>query len=175
MPRYDASNAECLVFSFKDGFLAKLAHDLKIKVSRFEINVADDRSSVEASFDATSLEVVCRRIDGRDDPGGLNKLELMTIHGNIKDDVLAAKKFPKITFRSTEVVASPDGGAKVKGDLTLHGQTRSISTDVKPEGGRLVTELRLHQPDFGIKPYSAALGALKVQADVVVRLSIPAG
>jgi hypothetical protein len=38
-----------------------------------------------------------------------------------------------------------------------------------------VSEVRVHQPDFGIKPYSAALGALKVQADVTVKVSAPAG
>jgi hypothetical protein len=32
----------------------------------------------------------------------------------------------------------------------------------------------LHQPDFGIRPYRAMLGALKVKAGVVVRASIPA-
>ncbi len=174
MPRYDAANAECLVFSFKDGFLAKLAHDLKLKVTRFEIDVADDRRSVNASFDAGSVEVVCRRVDGRDEPGSLNKLEVMTIHGNVRDDVLAAKKHPKITFRSTAVTEQPGGAYQVKGDLTLHGQTRSIAADVKPEGGKLVAEVRIHQPDFGIKPYNAALGALKVKPDVVVRVAIPA-
>ncbi len=175
MPRHDARSAECLVFSFKDGLLAKLAHDLKIKVGRFDIDVADDRRSVTASFDADSLEVVCRRVDGRDEPGALNRLELMQIHGNIRDDVLAAKKYPKITFRSTSVAEKGGGAYEVKGDLTLHGQTRAITAEVKPEGDRLVSEVHVHQPDFGIKPYSAALGALKVKAGVVVRISIPAG
>jgi len=32
---------------------------------------------------------------------------------------------------------------------------------------------RLHQPDFGIRPYSAMLGTLRVDADVVVRVVIP--
>ena len=39
--------------------------------------------------------------------------------------------------------------------------------------GRLVAEVRLHQPDFGITPYRALLGALRVRADVLVSLSIP--
>jgi hypothetical protein len=36
-----------------------------------------------------------------------------------------------------------------------------------------VAEIKLHQPDFGIKPFTAALGALKVKPDVVVRVSVP--
>jgi len=36
-----------------------------------------------------------------------------------------------------------------------------------------VAEVPIHQPDFGIKPYSAMLGALKVKPDLVVRCSVP--
>jgi hypothetical protein len=36
-----------------------------------------------------------------------------------------------------------------------------------------VAEVKIHQPDFGIKPYTAALGALKVKPDVLVRVSVP--
>jgi hypothetical protein len=45
---------------------------------------------------------------------------------------------------------------------------------VRREGERLATSVRLHQPDFGIAPYRAMLGALRVKADVVVRASVPA-
>jgi len=30
MPRYDQTQAECLVFTFKEGLLSKIAHDLKV-------------------------------------------------------------------------------------------------------------------------------------------------
>ena len=38
----------------------------------------------------------------------------------------------------------------------------------------LVAEVSLHQPDFGIKPYSAMLGTLRVKPDVTVVVSLPA-
>ncbi|MBW1758625.1 MAG: YceI family protein, partial [Deltaproteobacteria bacterium] len=59
------------------------------------------------------------------------------------------------------------------GTLQLYGKSRSIQTSVRATGGRWVAELKLHQPDFGIKPFSAALGALKVKPDVLVRVSVP--
>lgn len=173
MARYDASTAEVSVLSFKDGMLAKLAHDLKMKVGTFTIDVDDATKRITATLDARSVKVVCRRKDGRDEPGGLSSFEIGQIDGNIQNDVLEGKKHPDIKFASTSV--EPKGeGFTVRGDLTLHGKTKSISADVKKEGGRYVTEVRLHQPDFGIKPYSAALGALKVQADVIVQVSTPA-
>ena len=172
MARYDAGNSEVLVFSFKDGVLAKLAHDLKMKVGRFTITVDDATKKIEATFDATSVAVVCRCKDGRDEPGGLNMIETAAINSNIEKDVLESKKYGDIRFVSTSV--EPDGsGFRVTGDLTLHGKTKSIRASVAEKAGRWVTEVRLSQPDFGIKPYSAMMGALKVQADVLVTVSVP--
>lgn len=171
MARHDASNADVFVLSFKDGMLAKLAHDLKMKVERFQISVDDASKRIEASFDTRSVKVVCRRKDGVDDPSGLNALEVATIHSNIEKDVLDSKKFPEAKFVSTSVTEEGDG-FRIVGDLTLHGKTKSVSTVAKRSGDKLVAELRLHQPDFGIKPYSAMMGALKVQADVIVQVSV---
>ena len=52
MARYDAYNSECLLFSFKDGLLARLAHDLKLQVERFSIEVDDTAHQIKATFDA---------------------------------------------------------------------------------------------------------------------------
>ena len=67
MARYDAYNSECLIFAYKDGLLSKLAHDLKMQVERFSIEVNDDTHGIEASFDPSSIRVLCARVDGRDD------------------------------------------------------------------------------------------------------------
>jgi hypothetical protein len=53
--------------------------------------------------------------------------------------------------------------------------SRPLSATARREGERLVCAVRLSQPDFGIRPYKAFLGALKVQAEVRVELSLPAG
>ena len=173
MARYDASTADVHVLSFKDGVLAKLPHDLKMKVERFQISVHDATKRIEATFEAKSVKVAGRRKDGQHDPTGLNAIEVAAIHSNIEKDVLDSKKYPEIKFVSTSVTEEGEG-YRIVGDLTLHGKTKSISALVKRSGSRYVTELRLHQPDFGIKPYSAMMGALKVQPDVVISVSVPA-
>ncbi len=172
MARYDASTADVFIYSFKDGVLAKLAHDLKMKVGRFTLDVDDASKRIEASFDATTVKVVCRRKDGQDDAHGFNMIEEGTINSNLEKDVLESKKFPDIRFVSSSVTTEGDG-YRVQGDLTLHGKTRSIAATVRPQNGRWFTEVRIHQPDYGIKPYSAMMGALKVQADVIVAVSVP--
>jgi polyisoprenoid-binding protein YceI len=85
---------------------------------------------------------------------------------------LRIRKYPEIRFDSTNVVERGDGFA-VEGTLQIYGKSRTIQTSVRADGDRWVTELKLHQPDFGIKPFSAALGALKVKPDVMVRVSVP--
>lgn len=172
MARYDAYNSECLLFSYKDGLLAKLAHDLKLQVERFSIEVDDTTRQIKATFDPSSIQVVCARVEGRDDPSTLSSGDKKKIYDNVTKDVLRVRKFPEIRFDSTNVVERGEGFA-VEGTLQMHGKSRSIQTSVKADGDRWVTEVTVHQPDFGIKPFTAALGALKVKPDVTVRLSVP--
>ena len=49
-------------------------------------------------------------------------------------DFLDVKKFPKASFKSTKVVSTGDGTAKIHGDLTLHGVTKNIVIDAKQIG-----------------------------------------
>ena len=172
MARFDAYNSECLVFSFKDGLLARLAHDLKLQVERFSIEVDESTHQIKATFDPSSIRVVCAQVDGHDDPSTLSKGDKKKIYDNVTKDVLRIRKHPEIRFDSTNVVERGNGFA-VEGTLQMHGKSRNIQTSIRADGDRWVSELRLHQPDFGIKPYTAALGALKVKPDVVVRVSVP--
>lgn len=171
MPTFSDAEFECFVFTFKEGVLSAVAHDLKIRVGRGSITVGED--SVEATFDPKSLSVICARKDGRDSPGTLSGGDTKKIEGNIGKDVLHTKKHSEIRFASTAITRDGDR-ATITGDLTLHGKTKSITATATKVGGRWESEVRLHQPDFGIKPYSAMLGALKVQPTVTVKLSVPA-
>ena len=59
----------------------------------------------------------------------------------------------------------------MQGDLTLVGATRPIAFDlVVGDGGRLSGSTVITQSDWGIKPYSALFGALKVADEVEVAL-----
>lgn len=174
MPTYDASTAECLVFTFKEGLLSKIAHDLKIKVTNFQLEVDVDAGRVSAEFDAKSLQVVNAMKNGAEAPSSLSSGDKSKIGGQIIDDVLHANQHPTIRFASGSVAARADGGYDLSGDLTLHGITRPISIQTQRAGDRQVAELTLHQPDYGITPYKAMMGTLKVQADVKITLSVPA-
>lgn len=164
MPRYDASQAELLVFTFKEGILSAMAHDLKLRATTLELDASD--SHVRVKIDATSLRVVSPMKDGSETPGALPKMLYGEIEKNAAGDVLNAKKFPEIIFESTAITET-----QVSGKLTLHGTTKELTGK---RTAKNTAEFSFDQRDFGIKPYSAMLGTLKVKPEVTIRVTISA-
>jgi hypothetical protein len=173
MPTYAPPAARCDVFTFKEGLLSAVGHDVKLTVQRFTVTA--EGGAIEAAFEAGSLSVVAAMRDGVENPGALSDKDRRTIEGYVREDVLHSRRYPKITFRSESIGPDDDeeGAIRVEGELTLHGRTRTVAALVRREGDQWVTRLKLHQPDFGIKPFRAMLGALRIQADVEVALSVP--
>lgn len=169
--RVDASTAECLVFTEKEGLLSTVAHDLKIRVTDFELTW--DGGTLTGRFDPRGLRVVNAVRGGREDAGALSDDDKAKIEESIVADVLHARRYPSIEFRSTEVVRE-EGAYRVSGDLRLHGVTRRITAPVRRRRGRWQAQVSIHQPDYGIRPFKAMLGTLKVKPDVRVRLSVAA-
>lgn len=169
--RFDPSTAEVLVLTYKEGLLSPVAHDLKIQVTRFTLDVADDLQSLEATFDATSLRVVSAMRDGRENPGALSDRDRRTIEGNIVDEVLEAKRHPEIRFASGSIARREDR-ALIAGTLTMHGHSRLLTVEAALTDGIWRTTARIHQPDWGIRPYSAMLGTLRIQPEVTVTLTL---
>ncbi len=173
MPDFDPNSAECSVYTFKEGLLSAAAHDLKIKVSRFTLKV--DASAVEGRWDARSLVVAAVMRDGHEAHGVLGQRDMDKIAKTIRDDVLSSDRYPEIVFRSDGVSVNDAGDrATIKGTLTLAGRSKVLTVEARREDARWVCEVVLHQPDFGVKPYSAMLGTLKIKPDVKVRVSLPA-
>lgn len=155
-------NATLRVKTGRSGAAAKAGHNLEIEVNSWEATLeVGDSSSLELTADATSLSVVKGE-------GGAQKLgddDKADIKKSIDKDVL--KKQP-IEFYSTDVAPS-DGGLKISGDLSIAGKSQPVSFDVSVgDDGKLSGATKLKQSDWGIKPYSALFGALKVNDEVEV-------
>ena len=172
MPRFDATNAEARVFTYKEGLLSAIAHDLELRITTFTLEVADDFSSVTGTFDIRSLRVVDAVIDGRRSPGTLSAKDKAKIESNIVSEVIPQKRGHEVTFTSS-AIQKVDGGWEIRGRLELAGRARDITVPVwRDDGDTVVGEVTLHQPDYGIKPYSAMLGTLKIQPDVKVHVEV---
>lgn len=164
MIRADESNAEVLVFTFKEGLLSAMAHDLKLAIGRFSLELEGE--ALGATFDPSTIKVVTTRKDGADHPGLLPAMIYGEIEKNARDDVLDTRKFPSIRY------AAAVGEKEIVGQLTLHGVTREVRCTRSETATHQVAEAWLDVRDFGIKPFKAMLGTLKVQprVQVVVRV-----
>jgi polyisoprenoid-binding protein YceI len=150
------------------GTVAKAGHDLLIHVTRWRGTLAlGDEPAVTLDADATSLKV-------REGTGGMMALDdgdLANIEQTIDDEVL---KRQDIAFRSTRVEETADG-LSVTGDLTLRGTTRPIAFDLHVADRRVRGDAVVKQTDWGMKPYTALFGALKVADEVRVEIDAQLG
>ena len=174
MPRFDQTCARCDVYTFKEGLLSAAAHDLRIAVTRFSIDLDVDSPSATATFDARSLKTAAAMRGAVEMPEALSDRDRRTIDRHIVDDVLLSARHPEISFVTTRVVAL-DGGWTATGTLTMLGRAHPIALDVRRERGALLIEGSLRQSDFGIRPFTAMLGTLKVRSEVRVKVVIQIG
>lgn len=163
----DQTQGECLVYAFKEGLLSAVAHDLKIRVTRWKLHCTEDRSNLHASFDATSLRVVCVMRDGHPELNAPSERDRQTIEKHLLEDVLQARRYPTI-----ELDAKVDVSLRLTGTLTLHGVARPIITTIQQSATHYVSNVTVNQIDYRIKPFSAMLGALKVKPHVHVALTV---
>ena len=158
--------AQIRVYTYKEGLLSAVAHDLQIRATRFEIHIDGDQ--IRAEIDPSSLEVVSAMKNGSLDASALKASDKQEIAGNIRDDVLHVSTYPGIRFESTRIEP-----ATLSGRLTLHGTTREVRLALRDAPGRRIAEVRLDQREYGIKPYAAMLGALKVAPVLKVEVELP--
>ncbi|HEX7301017.1 MAG TPA: YceI family protein [Solirubrobacteraceae bacterium] len=161
-------NGTLSVRTSRTGAAAKAGHDLLIHVTAWEatLEVGEDAAptSMALDADATSLRV-------REGTGGMQSLDdddKANIQKTIDDDVLKRRG---IQFRSTGVEPAGDGTIGVQGELTLGDKTGPVAFDLAVgDDGSLSGSAVVKQTDWGIKPYSALFGALKVADEVQVAI-----
>jgi len=154
------------VFTFREGLLARLAHDLRLRVEAFEITVG--RGEVHGVFQASSL-----RVDGvaegeQVDPDRLSAEDKAKIEQTVRTELLNAASHPRIELRA---VLRESGSSRVlEGTLRLNGIEQPVQIPLlAAEGGTLSAELAIAPSRFGIKPYRAVGGAIRLRDRVVIR------
>jgi len=164
--RLTPPDAGCRVFTYKEGLLSAVAHDLAIDVARFSVEIDPVARTVAAELDATSLRVASALVDGKA-TDSLSAHDRATIERAIADEVLETRRFPIIRF------AGRADERAIDGTLDLHGVRRTLRVPFVTDGNFWVATATLHQPDFKIRPYRAFLGTLRVRAEVKVVVRIP--
>jgi polyisoprenoid-binding protein YceI len=160
----------------RDGLAATAGHDLTIEAPSWtgELVLAADLSPVSLTVKVDIAALVVRAGSGGIRP--LTDKDKREIAVTARK-VLSADRHPELTFAATDFESSPDRtDVTITGTLSLAGQSRPQQLQVSqtaPERYRATTTVR--QTDFGIKPYSGFLGALKVSDPVDVEIELDLG
>jgi polyisoprenoid-binding protein YceI len=133
-----------------------------------ELNEKFESSKVDASIEVESIDT---GVKDRDD--------------HLKSaDFFDAKKFPKLTFKSTAISGKPES-FKLSGDLTIHGVTKKITLDgkylgtVKDAYGQqkvaFDAKAKINRKDFGLTWGKAVEAGPIVGDEVTLSLKLQAG
>jgi polyisoprenoid-binding protein YceI len=171
--QFGTDNGRITLRTSRDGLAAGAGHDLTIDAVRWtgELVLSDDRKpvSLTAKIDIGALVV-------RAGTGGLKPLtdrDKREIAVTARK-VLAADRHPEATFTATAFEPGPDGmSGVITGTFTLAGQARPQRLHVSQTApGQYKATTTVRQTDYGIKPYSGFLGALKVADAVEVEVEV---
>jgi polyisoprenoid-binding protein YceI len=162
---------------YREGFASAMGHDLVLEVTRWNAEVTVDgddltRSSLTATADVQSLEV--REAKGGAKP--LSDSDRADIKKNI-EKTLDTRRYSEIAFRSTAVKPSAGNRVTVAGDLTIKGSAHPAELELAIEDSRAKATTTVVQSQWGIKPFSALMGALKVRdaIEIEAEVSVPNG
>lgn len=160
-------SATLTVQTGKRGAAAKAGHDLQITVSSWSatLELAPDPADSKLTLNADSRSL--RTIAGSGGVQTLGDDERANIDKTIDNEVL---KGGAISFRSTHVhPGHGEGELHVHGELNLLGRTGPLEFTLRiGADGRVRGEATVVQTAFGMKPYSALFGTLKVADEVRV-------
>jgi polyisoprenoid-binding protein YceI len=167
------SNGSLQLRTTREGMAAKVGHDLTLQVTRWSgtANVPDpgdlSTATVSLQIDLDSLDVVAGT-------GGASPLDAGDKADILKNaaKTLDVSNHPTAEFTSTSIRPG-SGGGEISGTLRLAGKTGTVTLDVSPVGedGWRATGTVV-QSEYGIKPYKAFLGALRLADPVTVEADV---
>lgn len=170
----DPTASKIHILVYRGGALARLGHNHVVTsrsvTGRAWLHPRFERSGFEMTIPVESLIVDHpddRAAYGKDFPLGISRKDIEGTKRNmLRAEVLDAERFPTISLRSAEISGSVDAPV-VTARISLKGVSKDVVVPIElaVSGRRLTASgaFDLLQTEFGMKPFSVALGALEVQ------------
>lgn len=166
------------VQAFAEGLFSAFGHDPVIYIKSFSggVQFVPDtfaNASLQLTIDPNSL-VVGPEVKEKD------RLE---IEQTMRREVLETGKYKEIVFTSNNIavtrIAAGRYRVRVIGDLSLHGVTQknlwiTAETSLSDNSLRARGDFSIKQTDFGIKPYSAAGGTIRLKNELKFSFEVAA-
>jgi polyisoprenoid-binding protein YceI len=141
----DTQKSTLTIHVGKTGALSGLGHEHEVHAP-IHSGTADIGShpAVEIHVDARTLRVI--------DKGEAEKDRAVVQKTMLGPEVLDSEQHREIVFKSTGAESAGQGRWTLRGNLTLHGQTRPVTVRVTLKDGHYTGDATVKQTDFGIKP-----------------------
>ena len=169
--RIGPSTGHLRLLTTRDGLAARVGHDLTISVDDWSgvIEIRDAATpvaSVTVTIRLASMIVLAGT-------GGVAPLSASD-RRDIRDTALRlldAASYPEAGFAAPDVPVADQG--RLPGTLTLRGVPSPVTLDVaRADGDTWTASATVRQTDFGITPYRAFFGALKLADAVTIAASV---
>jgi polyisoprenoid-binding protein YceI len=170
--RFGPDNGQLLLRTGRRGAGSTVGHDLTIEVTDWSVEMeVPETGPADATATAQVRLGSLAVLAGSGGALPLSDKDRGEIENNARR-TLAVDRYPTATFESTRIVARNDH-ATISGTLALHGATAPIDVEVREVASdRYRATAVVTQSAYGVKPYSAFLGALKVRDDVEVEIEV---
>jgi hypothetical protein len=171
--RLGAADGNLVVRTARAGLASRAGHDLVLAVGCWSAVLA-----IEPGGGALSLAAGADALEVREAAGGARPVtegDRRQIHRNIAEKVLDARRHPEIAFTSTSVEPDGEAALTVEGDLRVAGVTRPVRFGLKLEAGTVRGTVAVDQSAFGIRPFTALMGTLRVadRVEIAVQARLP--
>jgi len=160
------------VQTYREGVAQKVGHDLVIEVEQWqatlEVGPHGDVTEIGLEADPGSFHV----LEGLHGVKPLTDKDRASIRQDINEKIL--RRSP-IRFRSRSVQSRPER-LTIQGELELAGASKPTTYQLAVSAeSRASGTLSITQSAWGIKPYRAFMGALKVkdQVEIVLDVALP--
>jgi polyisoprenoid-binding protein YceI len=141
----DTQKSALTIHVGKTGAFSGFGHEHEVHAP-IHSGTADTGShpAVEIHVDARALRVI--------DKGESEKDRVEVQKTMLGPEVLDSEHHREIVFKSTGAESAGQGRWTLRGNLTLHGQTRPVTVRVTLKDGHYTGDATVKQTDFGIKP-----------------------
>jgi polyisoprenoid-binding protein YceI len=178
-------SSQLSILVFRGGKFSRLGHNHVMTSQdvsgRVWVHPEFPRSGFELSFPVAQLVVddaEARRAAGGDFPPDIPQSDKDGTRKNmLKPEVLDGEHYPQVKLQAAKVGGTLQA-PQVTARITIKDATREVEVPVQVaiEGAKLSSsgEFDILQTEFGIKPFSVALGALEVQDRLHIKFRIVA-
>lgn len=178
-------SSQLSIYVFRGGKFSRLGHNHVMTsqhlAGRVWVHPEFARSGFELSFPVAQLVVddaAARRAAGSDFPPDIPQSDKDGTRKNmLKPEVLDGEHYADVKLRSAKVGGTPEA-PQVTAHITIKETSRDVEVPVKlAVAGEQLTasgEFDILQTEFGMKPFSVALGALEVQDRLHIKFEVVA-